>query len=114
MAVLPEAHQIGHYNPKPVWRDWFETEWTGEITRHKMLRQVKAYAELAVQTAIRDVKKLDGLITRWNYLPRDAIDAMLDHLTRETFRQRPEAERFVVWERLTHEIEKHRKYAKAD
>ena len=114
MAILPEAHQIGHYNPKPVWRDWFGSEWTGEVTRHEMVRQAKAYAELAVESGVNDVRKLDELIRRWNYLPRDAVDAMLNHLTSEGFRERPETERFVVWERLVNEIEKHRKYAKAD
>lgn len=114
MAVLPEGHQSGSYNPKPVWRDWFDQEWTGEVTRHEMMRQVTNYAGLAVKYAVGDLKKLDELIARWDHLPREAVDQILDHLRDRTFLQLPDAERFIVWERLVDEIEKHRKFAKAD
>ena len=114
MSVLPEAHQIGHFNPKPIWRDWFKSDWTGEVTRHEMTRQVKAYAELAVESALGDLTKLDELIGRWNYLPREAVDAILGYLASPIFLDRPENERFVVWERLVDEIEKHRKYKDSD
>jgi hypothetical protein len=114
LAILPEGHQTGSYNPKPVWRDWFNKEWTGEVTRHEMMRQVVNYAELAVKRAVENIELLDQLIERWDHLPREAVDEILGYLTTPEFIQRPERERFVVWERLIDEITKHRKYANTD
>lgn len=114
LEVLPEGHQTGSYNPKPVWRDWFDRQWTGTVTRHEMMRQVKNYAELAVQCALGDVKKLDALIAKWNHLPREVVDNLLEYLTSEAVADRPDEERFVIWQRLTDEVEKHRKYRGAD
>jgi hypothetical protein len=114
LAILPEGHQTGSYNPKPVWRNWFDKEWTGEVTRHEMMKQVVNYADLAVKCAVENVHRLDELVERWDHLPREAVDEMLKFLTDPAFKQRPEKERFVVWERLVNEVQKHRRYAKSD
>jgi len=114
LKILPEGHQTGSYNPKPVWRDWFNKEWTGEVTRHEMMRQVVNYAQLAVKRAVEDIALLDQLIERWDHLPREAVDEILAYLTTPEFVHRPEEERFVVWERLIDEITKHRRYANTD
>lgn len=114
LAILPEGHQTGSYNPKPVWRDWFDKEWTGQVTRHEMMRQVANYAQLAVKYAVNNVDRVDDLIERWDHLPREAVDEILGYLMSPEFVKRPEAERFVVWERLVNEVQKHRKYSDAD
>jgi hypothetical protein len=114
LAVLPERHQIGSYNPRPVWRDWFQSAWTGKVTRREMVNQILNYSHLAATAAAGDVRKLDELIQRWDQLPRESIDEILSYLTSPAFAQRPEDDRFVIWERLTNEVEKHRKYAHAD
>jgi hypothetical protein len=114
LAILPEGHQTGSYNPRPVWRNWFDKEWTGQVTRHEMMRQVANYANLAVKLAVENLQRLDQLIERWDHLPREAVDEILKFLASEVFKQRPEQERFVVWERLFNEVQKHRMYAKSD
>jgi hypothetical protein len=114
LALLPSGHDTGSYNPKPVWTDWFDKGWTGTITRHEMVRQVTNYAQLAVKAAVEDVNRLDQLIERWDHLPREAVDEILKYLTDPAFVRRPESERFVVWERLVDEVEKHRKYKHTD
>ncbi len=114
LEVLPEGHQTGSYNPKPIWRDWFDRQWTGAVTRHEMMRQVKNYAELAVQCAFGDIERLDVLISKWNHLPREVVDKILEYLTSGAVADRPEGERFTVWQRLTDEVEKHRRFRDAD
>jgi hypothetical protein len=114
LAILPESHQIGDYNPRPVWRNWFDKEWTGRVTRHEMTRQVVNYANLAVKLAVADLRRLDELIGRWDHLPREAVDEILKFLAEPAFNQRPEEERFVVWERLINEVHKHRTYREQD
>jgi hypothetical protein len=114
LAVLPERHQIGSYNPRPVWRDWFQSAWTGNISRREMVRQILNYSHLAAKAAASDVRKLDELIQRWDQLPRESVDEMLSYLTSPAFAQRSEDDRFVIWERLVNEVEKHRKYANSD
>lgn len=114
LEVLPEGHQTGSYNPKPVWRDWFDRHWTGTVTRHEMMRQVKNYAEIAVQCALGDVRKLDVLIRKWNHLPAEVVDNLLAYLTSEAVAERPEEERFIIWQRLTDEVDKHRRFRDAD
>jgi hypothetical protein len=114
MAILPETHQTGSYNPKPVWANWFDKAWTGQVTRHEMMRQIVNYSQLAVSAAVTDTNKLNELVKRWNHLPREAVDQILTYLTSAAFVGRPDAERFIVWEQLVNEVQKHRKYSQAD
>lgn len=114
MAILPETHQSSSYNPKPVWRNWFDKEWTGQVTRHEMMRQIINYAQLAVTCAVRDTTQLKQLIERWDHLPREAVDQILAYLTSPAFTERSDTERFMVWEQLVDEVEKHRKYSEQD
>jgi len=114
MAILPETHQSSSYNPKPVWRNWFDKQWTGSVTRHEMMRQIVNYAQLAVTCAVADTTKLKQLVERWDHLPREAVDQILAYLTSAAFTQRSDDERFVVWEQLVDEVQKHRKFADAD
>jgi hypothetical protein len=114
LLLLPERHGIGSSNPRPVWRDWFDSAWTGKITRREFGQQILNYSHLAATAAAGDVRKLDELLERWDQLPRETVNELLSYLASPAFAQRPEEERFVVWERLTNEVQKHRKYADTD
>lgn len=115
LGILPESHQVGHYNQKPHWRNnWFPAEWTEGVTRAEMYRQVKNYAELAVQLAMDDIKKLLEIIERWEHLPKEVFQNVLKYLESDAAKARPAEERFALWEKLTNELDRHRKYAKSD
>lgn len=114
LSILPETHQVGSYTQKPVWQDWIPSTWKEGVTRAEMYRQVKNYAELAVLSAKADFSKLTELIGRWNHLPREVFQNVLKLVSSEEIAQRPENERFQLWQQLTDEVERHRKYAEAD
>jgi hypothetical protein len=57
---------------------------------------------------------LNELVKRWNHLPREAVDQILAYLTSAAFTGRSDAERFIIWEQLVNEVQKHRKYSEAD
>jgi hypothetical protein len=114
LELLPAAHQSGSYNQKPVWRDWLDGHWKEGVTRQEMTRQIQNYAELAVQCAFKDIIKLNELIARWDNLPPDVFEKVLEHLKSPVVRDLPEAERFILWQKLTDESSRHRRFAKAD
>lgn len=114
MNVLPESHQVGSYNQKPAWRDWFPKDWSEGVTRSEMYRQIRNYSELAVRLAMDDAAKLTEIISRWDHLPREVFQEVLDYLESEKAPERPIQERFMLWEKLTSEIDRHRKYADSD
>ncbi|MEO8613616.1 MAG: hypothetical protein ABI600_00625 [Luteolibacter sp.] len=114
LGVLPDSHQIGSHNQKPAWRDWFPSDWSEGTTRSEMYKQVKSYTELAVQIAMDQVEKLTELISRWDHLPHEVFQKVLDYLESPDALRRSDEERFTLWEKLTDEIDRHRKYADAD
>lgn len=114
LAILPDTHQSSSNNPKPVWRDWIESSWTEGVTRSEMNRQIQNYAELAVQCAVSDFNKLTELIARWDHLPREIFQNVLAFLSSPAVAERSEAERFILWQKLTDEVQKHRRFALAD
>jgi len=114
LAILPESNQIGGYNQKPAWRDWFPSDWSEGVTRSEMHRQVRNYAELAVELAMGDVAKLTEIISRWDHLPREVFQKVLDYLESSKVFERAPSDRFALWEKLTSEIDRHRKYADSD
>jgi hypothetical protein len=114
LGILPEGHQVGSYNQKPAWRDWFPNDWSEGVTRSEMYRQVRNYAELAVDLAMSDVVKLTEIIARWDHLPEEVFQKILDYLESAAALERPPSDRFTLWEKLTSEIDRHRKYADSD
>jgi hypothetical protein len=114
LAILPEGHQVGGYNQKPAWRDWFPSDWSEGVTRSEMYRQVQNYAELAVDMAMSDVTKLTEIIARWDHLPHEVFQKVLDYLESPAALERPASDRFALWEKLASEIDRHRKYADSD
>lgn len=115
LAVLPETHQTGHYNQKPHWRDdWFPADWSEGVTRSEMSRQVKNYAELSVQLAMNDFARLVEVIARWDHLPKEVFQKVLDYLESPDAKRRPDAERFALWQKLADEVDRHRNYAESD
>jgi len=114
MEVLPEGHQSGSYNQKPVWREWLDSNWKEGVTHQEMIRQVRNYAELAVKCALKDFDKLTDIIARWPNLPPEIFKTVLDYLSTPAIRDIPEARRFILWQKLTNEVNRHRRFSSAD
>jgi hypothetical protein len=115
LDILPESHQVGHYNQKPHWRDdWFPEEWSEGVTRSELYRQVRNYSELAVQLAMTDRDKMIEVIARWDHLPIEVFQQILDYLESAAAKSRPDADRFALWQKLADEVDRHRKYKDAD
>lgn len=114
LGVLPDSHQVGSYNQKPAWRDWFPSDWSERVTRSEMYRQVRNYAELAVQVAMGDIAKLTEIVARWDHLPPEVFQLVLDYLESPKALERSSGDRFALWQTLTDEVERHRKYADSD
>ena len=79
-----------------------------------MNRQVTIYAELAVEYAVNDFTKLSELISRWDHLPREVFQKVLAFLSAPAVLDRPESERFILWQKLTDEVQRHRRFASSD
>ena len=94
MGVLPEGHQVGSYNQKPAWRDWFPSDWSEGVTRSEMHKQVRNYAEVAVRLAMDDILKLKDVIGRWDHLPREVFQQVLDYLESARALERSAEDRF--------------------
>jgi hypothetical protein len=114
LGVLPDNHQMGTYNQKPAWRDWFPSDWSEGTTRSIMYKQVQNYTNLAVNISMGQIGKLTELISRWDHLPREIFQKVLDYLESPEALTIPDNERFAIWEKLTSEISRHRKYAHTD
>jgi hypothetical protein len=114
MEILPDGHQSGSYNQKPVWREWLDSNWKEGVSRQEMIRQVQNYAELAVRCALKDNDKLAEIISRWANLPPQIFNLVLAHLETPAAREMPEEQRFIIWQKLADEIDKHRRFASAD
>lgn len=114
MEILPDNHQIGSYNAKPAWRDWFPSDWREGATRSEMYKQIVNYTELAVSLAMKDIDKLTQLISKWDHLPREVFQRVLDYIESPQAMALSEEDKFKLWERLSNEIDRHRKFAESD
>lgn len=114
LSILPEPYQTSMNNQKPVWRDWIDSSWTGVVTRAELYRQIGNYSRLAVKCATNDFRKLRELIARWDHLPSEIFQEILSYLSSPEVIKRPEAERFILWQTLSDEVLRHRRFASSD
>lgn len=114
LNLLPQSHQSSMYNPKPVWRDWFPAEWREGATKDDYRQQVKAYSELAIVLALDDAPKIGQLIGHWEKLPRQASRRLLEFLKSDAVFQLPGEQRYSIWEKLSSQVRRHRKYASSE
>ena len=111
LTLLPQSHQSSSYNPKPAWRDWFPEDWTEGETRAAYRQQAKTYSELAVSLALEDALKIAQLIGRWGDLPRETSGKLLVYLRSDGALLLSEEQRYSIWEKLSSQVRRHRKYA---
>jgi hypothetical protein len=111
LALLPHSLRVTMGNRKPSWREFIPLDHSDRASREERNEQVATYANLIVQAATIDLKKLSELIDQFDDLPAQTHSAIFNHLSSETVLGFPEREKAVLWEGLVNLIIKHRKFA---
>lgn len=114
LDLLPRSHQVTSGSRKPAWREMIPDEWSKGITQREYREHIASYAELAISTAKQDISKLAELIDRLDDLPPPARDHLLTHLKSNTVISMSQADRLMLWTKLTDLVSNHRKFADAE
>ena len=113
MELLPNQHQVSHGSHKPTWRDFIPDDWDAKVTKKEYWKQVKAYAELAVEMAQQKHEWLLVLVSNLDNLPAPSLEVLLGYLSSEEIVNLSEDTRQPIWETLNAFINKHRRFADA-
>jgi hypothetical protein len=113
LSLLPSSHGATTGTRKPAWRAIIPRTWKATITMAEYWEQVQQYAQMCIQVAASDLKKLAVLIDRLGSLPEPAHSQVLAHLTSPQVTSLPEADRQPLWEALKDLTSKHRRFAGA-
>ena len=113
LALLPRSHQVTSGSRKPSWREFIPIERSEKVSRKDYFEQITIYANLAIQSATTDLKKLSEIIGRLDDLPQAAHSEILKHLSSEAVISLPNQDRVELWESLLDIVIKHRKFADA-
>ena len=111
LALLPESHSVGSNNPRPLWRDWIPNDFRDRPSNQDVGTQYLAYANLALEMAIKRTDRLDELLEHIAHLPLPVFTAILDYLNGPLVAAISERERLPLWERLVREARRHRRFA---
>jgi hypothetical protein len=113
VSLLPNAHSSSMGCRKPSWRKFIPPERTDKVTNADYWEQVKIYAEMLVDLAIKDTTKLPELANQLSHLPEPAHSRVLEHMVSKPVLELPEELRLPLWESLTALAGKHRKFPNA-
>lgn len=113
LALLPSSHQVTSGSRKPSWREFIPIDRSEKVSRKEYFDQVTIYANLAIQGATTDLKRLSEIIDRLDDLPPPAHSEILKHLSSDAVLHLPEQAKVELWETLLDVVIKHRKFADA-
>jgi hypothetical protein len=113
VSLLPSGHSSSMGCRKPKWRNFILPDWSDKITNGEYWEQVKIYAEMLVDMAIKDTAKLPELVDQISHLPNPAHSRALEHISSKIVLELPEESRLPLWEKLTALIVKHRRFSSA-
>ena len=113
LSLLPFQHQTSSGSHKPKFRKEFTDDWEQKVTNKEYWDQVKAYAEIAVEMATHDNKKLKELVSNLDNLPEPSFDIVLQHISSAKIIKLSEKDQLPIWTSLTDFIAKHRRYSDA-
>lgn len=114
LSLLPQSHSASSGSRRPAWREIIPDDWSKGVTHREYGEQVALYAELAINAAKNDLKKLSEIIDRLEDLPPPAHEQLLVHLESDTVMAMEEVDRLSLWTELIDLVTKHRKYAGAE
>ncbi len=113
LALLPDQTQASSPTPKPSWRNTIPDDWKEGVSNKEYWEQVSFCANLTVEMASDDLKKLENLIGQLHSLPEPAFDQVLEHLSSEAVSNGPEDQYIGLWTQLTMFVRKHRRFSDA-
>ena len=113
LGLLPHNHGSTSGCHRPTWRNYIARDWKDSVLSSEYWKQITIYTELAVGLAKTSTEKLEELINRLSDLPKRARESIIEHLASEDVVALPEAERYLLWERLRNVVCQHRKFADA-
>ena len=113
VSLLPSGHSSSMGCRKPSWRKFIPPEWSDKVTNGEYWEQVKIYAEMLVDMAVKDTAKLPELVNQLSHLPEPAHSRALEHIISKPVLELPEESRLPLWESLIDLAGKHRKFPDA-
>lgn len=114
LSLFPRHHQASFGSHKPRWRKIIPEDWNESFSKKDYWEQVSSYAIMAVEMAKNNIFKLNKLISYLDHLTFQAFEEILQYLSSTDIIEKPEVNRFKIWEKLVNIASKHRKYADSD
>lgn len=110
LQLLPNQLQSSSGTNKPKWRNVISDDFKEGVTNKEFWIQTSSYAELAVNSADHNTKRLLDLIENLSNLPEPAFNHLLDTLDSETISELPAVDQIALWEKLNNFITQHRRF----
>lgn len=108
--LLPTAHDISNPNQKPAFREFGEAE----ILTYAVVWESQAFViDMAIRHAGLNAERWTELINAISYFPKQSFEGTakaLEHVLASTTAEA----RFVIWDALRKEVNRHRTYADTD
>jgi hypothetical protein len=98
--LLPNQHSTTSGTYRPVWRNIIPEDWKKGVTNAEYWQQSRFCAELIVEQADFDTRKLASLVGYYDHLPSTASEAFRGKLLSERCLSLPEQERLPIWNNL--------------
>jgi len=114
LSLLPTYYSSSLYTRRPAWRPTIPDDWRELVTYGEYWEQVTNYAELALNEAKKDVRKLIELINYLPTLPQSIHEKLLEYLASDEVLTLLEGDRSRLWNALIDLVTTHRKFADAD
>ena len=114
LSLLPGKTRSSFTTHTPSWRTTIPDDWKKGVSRKEYWVQISLCANSIVQMAKNDFDKLEDLIHQLDSLPKPAFDQVLEHLSSDSVSNRPENERFALWNNLSTFARKHRRFSDAE
>jgi len=113
LRLLPRQHPTSFGSYKPSWRRLIPAEWENTVTLKEYSQQASLYAELAVTAAGHNTARLTALIDLSDNLPKTTLYHFLEVLGSESISDLPEEQKLSIWNHLTKNTNKHRRFSDA-
>jgi len=113
VSLLPNQRSTSSCSHRPTRRKIIPDDWKDGVSNEEYWEQVSVYAEMVVEIAVADASKLEQLIESMDHLSQATIKKILEHLSSDEIKNKPEEERLGIWTSLTQLITRHRRFADA-
>ncbi len=113
ISLLPKQHQISMGSHKPSFRNFIPEDWKQEVPTPEYWKQVRGYAEIAVNMAKGNILYVSALVEKLDNIPQPSFGAFLDYLSSDEIIKLPDEQKQPIWETMIAFIRKHRRFSDA-